>query len=119
VAICPAFWVFCTPGAVSKVAISESRIIKVENGQVFFRYRKPNSNRFRTICLEAGEFIRLTLLEIASNDKALVRPAMMICPIKTDKAFCFYSKVPILSWPGDRQFILFNQNSQYLLFPNG
>jgi hypothetical protein len=43
---------------VFKVAISDSRIVKVEDGQVFFRYRKHKSNRWRTICVDAMEFIR-------------------------------------------------------------
>jgi hypothetical protein len=49
---------------VFKVAISDSRIAKVENGQVFFRYRKPKSKRYRTICLDAAEFIRRFLQHV-------------------------------------------------------
>jgi hypothetical protein len=49
---------------VFKVAISDSRIAKVENGQVFFRYRKPKSKRYRTICLDADEFIRRFLQHV-------------------------------------------------------
>jgi hypothetical protein len=37
---------------VFKVAISNSRIITVEDGKVFFRYRKPHSRRWRTMALD-------------------------------------------------------------------
>lgn len=43
---------------VFKVAISNSRIIKVENGAVTFRYKKPKSERWRAMTLNAMEFIR-------------------------------------------------------------
>jgi len=43
---------------VFKVAISNSRIIKVENGKVFFRYKKSHSQRWRTMALDTKEFIR-------------------------------------------------------------
>ena len=49
---------------VFKVAISDSRIAKVENNRVSFYYRKANSNRLRTICLEAAEFIRRFLQHV-------------------------------------------------------
>jgi len=43
---------------VFKVAISNSRIIKVEDGKVWFRYRKSHSNRWRTMALDSMEFTR-------------------------------------------------------------
>ena len=43
---------------VFKVAITDSRIVKVENRQVTFRYKKQNSSRWRTMTLEVMEFIR-------------------------------------------------------------
>lgn len=43
---------------VFKVAISDRRIIKVENRTVFFRYKKSHSQRWRTMTLEVMEFIR-------------------------------------------------------------
>jgi hypothetical protein len=43
---------------VFRVAISDSRIVTVENGSVFFRYKKHGSSRLRTMDLEAMEFIR-------------------------------------------------------------
>ena len=43
---------------VFKVAISDSRIVRVENNQVIFRYKKQKSSRWRTMSLEAMEFIR-------------------------------------------------------------
>lgn len=49
---------------VFKVAISNSRIVKVENHSVFFRYRKPHSHRWRTMTLDAMEFIRRFLQHV-------------------------------------------------------
>jgi hypothetical protein len=43
---------------VFKVAISNSRIIKVENRKVFFKYKKPRSNRRRIMALDVMEFLR-------------------------------------------------------------
>jgi len=49
---------------VFKVAISNSRIIKVENNTVFFQYRKPHSQRPRTMALDSMEFIRRFLQHV-------------------------------------------------------
>jgi Putative transposase/Transposase zinc-binding domain len=49
---------------VFKVAISNSRILKVENNTVFFRYTKPHSNRLRTMALDAMEFLRRFLQHV-------------------------------------------------------
>ena len=49
---------------VFKVAISNSRIVKVDNHTVFFRYRKPHSHRWRTMALDAMEFIRRFLQHV-------------------------------------------------------
>jgi len=48
------------PGASRReVAISNSRIIKVEDHKVFFKYKKPHSNRWRTMKLDVIELVRL------------------------------------------------------------
>ena len=49
---------------VFKVAISNRRIVKVENRTVFFRYKKPRSRRWRTMALEVMEFIRRFLQHV-------------------------------------------------------
>ena len=49
---------------VFKVAISDSRIIKVENREVFFWYKKTKSNRRRTMRLDVMEFIRRFLQHV-------------------------------------------------------
>jgi hypothetical protein len=49
---------------VFKVAISEHRILKVENGCVSFSYPKPGSVRRRTLTLDALEFIRRFLTHV-------------------------------------------------------
>ncbi|MDY7037728.1 MAG: transposase [Thermodesulfobacteriota bacterium] len=49
---------------VFKVAISNSRIIKVENHKVFFKYKKLQSNRWRDMKLDVIEFIRRFLQHV-------------------------------------------------------
>lgn len=49
---------------VFKVAITDSRIVKVENRQVIFRYKKQKSSRWRTTSLEVMEFIRRYLQHV-------------------------------------------------------
>lgn len=41
-----------------KVVISNCRIIKIENRKVFFKCKKPKSNRWRTMSLDVMKFIR-------------------------------------------------------------
>lgn len=49
---------------VFKVAISESRILGVRDGQVRFAYAQPASSRRRTMVLAASEFIRRFLQHV-------------------------------------------------------
>jgi len=49
---------------VFKVAITDSRIVKAENRQVTFRYKKQKSSRWRTMTLEVMEFIRRYLQHV-------------------------------------------------------
>jgi hypothetical protein len=49
---------------VFKVAISESRIMRVDEQHVLFRYRKPHSNRVRTMTLPIMEFMRRFLQHV-------------------------------------------------------
>jgi hypothetical protein len=49
---------------VFKVAISDYRIVKLENRLVFFKYKKTGSNRCRTMHLEVMEFIRRYLQHV-------------------------------------------------------
>jgi hypothetical protein len=58
---------------VFRVAISNSRIVKVENGKVFFRYKKTGSNRLRTLALDALEFIRRFLQHVLPTGFMKVR----------------------------------------------
>jgi hypothetical protein len=58
---------------VFRVAISNSRIVKVEDGKVFFRYRKTGSNRLRTLALDAIEFIRRFLQHVLPTGFMKVR----------------------------------------------
>jgi hypothetical protein len=58
---------------VFRVAISNSRIVKVENRTVFIRYRKPHSNRLRTLALEVMEFIRRFLQHVLPTGFMKVR----------------------------------------------
>jgi hypothetical protein len=49
---------------VFKVAISNSRIIKVEDRKVFFKYKKPKTHRWRSTNLEVMEFMRRFLQHV-------------------------------------------------------
>jgi len=49
---------------VFRVALSNSRIVKVENRRVFLRYKKTGSNRWRTLELEVMEFMRRFLQHV-------------------------------------------------------
>jgi len=58
---------------VFKVAISNSRIITVEDGKVWFRYRKPHSRRWRTMALDIMEFMRRFLQHVLPTGFMKVR----------------------------------------------
>src|SRR5262245_29025349 len=58
---------------VFKVAISNSRILKVEDRTVLIRYKKPHSNRLRTLPLEIMEFIRRFLQHVLPTGFMKVR----------------------------------------------
>ncbi len=58
---------------VFKVAISNSRIVKVDNHSVSFRYRKPHSRRWRIMTLDAIEFIRRFLQHVLPTGFMKVR----------------------------------------------
>lgn len=49
---------------VFKVALSDSRIVRVENRAVTFRYKKPRSERWRTMTLDVMEFLRRFLQHV-------------------------------------------------------
>jgi hypothetical protein len=55
------------------VAISNSRIVKVENRTVFIHYRKSHSHRLRTLALEVMEFIRRFLQHVLPTGFMKVR----------------------------------------------
>ncbi|ETR66523.1 MAG: transposase [Candidatus Magnetoglobus multicellularis str. Araruama] len=58
---------------VFKVAISDHRISKVEDGNVTIRYSKPRSNRVRHLTLTAHEFIRRFLQHVLPKGFMKVR----------------------------------------------
>lgn len=58
---------------VFKVAISNARIVKVENRTVSFKYKKVKSNRWRTCRLDAMEFIRRFLQHVLPTGFMKVR----------------------------------------------
>jgi hypothetical protein len=49
---------------VFKVAISDSRVVNLENRNVVFRYKKPNGRRWRTMALDVMEFMRRFLQHV-------------------------------------------------------
>jgi Putative transposase/Transposase zinc-binding domain len=63
-----------------KVAISNSRIVKVEDGKVFFRYKKPHSKRWRTMALPVMEFIRRFLQHVLPTGFMKVRDSRLFVP---------------------------------------
>jgi hypothetical protein len=58
---------------VFRVAISNSRILKIENRTVFIRYRKSHSHRLRTLALEVMEFLRRFLQHVLPTGFMKVR----------------------------------------------
>lgn len=58
---------------VFKVAIANSRIVKVENRTVTFRYKKSHSNRWRSLTLHVMEFIRRFLQHVLPTGFMKVR----------------------------------------------
>jgi len=58
---------------VFKFAISNTRIIKVENNTVFFHYTKPHSRRLRTMALDTLEFIRRFLQHVLPSGFMKIR----------------------------------------------
>jgi hypothetical protein len=49
---------------VFKVAISDKRIVKVEDHKVYFRYKKPGGHRWHVMALDVIEFIRRFLQHV-------------------------------------------------------
>jgi hypothetical protein len=58
---------------VFQVAISERRILRVDDTQVRFQYRKPDSNRVRTLALPVMEFMRRFLQHVLPRGFVKVR----------------------------------------------
>jgi len=58
---------------VFKVAISNNRIVKIQDRIVFFKYRKPKSKRWRTMSLEVMEFMRRFLQHVLPTGFMKVR----------------------------------------------
>ena len=58
---------------VFRVAIADSRIIKVAEGKVYLRYKKQKSNRWRTLVLGVMEFIRRFLQHVLPTGFMKVR----------------------------------------------
>ena len=56
-----------------RVAISNSRIVAVDDGKVTFRYQKSGSRRWRTMTLAGGEFIRRYLQHVLPKGLHKVR----------------------------------------------
>lgn len=65
---------------VFKVAISDSRIVRVDDTTVVFRYRKPHSNRLRTMALPILEFMRRFLQHVLPRGFMKVRYFGFVSP---------------------------------------
>jgi len=82
---------------VFKVAISDSRIVKVEDRTVFFRYRKPHGRRLRTMALDALEFMRRFLQHVLPSGFMKIRYYGFMspsCAVTLEKIRCLIE----LSW---------------------
>jgi hypothetical protein len=58
---------------VFRVAISDRRIVSLDDGRVTFSYRKSGSRRWRTMTLEAHEFLRRFLQHVLPRGFQKVR----------------------------------------------
>ena len=73
---------------VFKVAISNNRIVKIDDRRVFFKYRKNKSNRQRTMALDVMEFMRRFLQHVLPTGFMKVRYYGFLHPassVKLDK----------------------------------
>ena len=82
---------------VFRVAISNSRIVKVEGGRVFFRYKKTGSNRLRTLALDALEFIRRFLQHVLPTGFMKVRYYGFLSPTAKTPLETVIAKVELAS----------------------
>jgi hypothetical protein len=62
-----------------KVAISNARIIQYDNGSVTFKYKKVGSSKWKTISMDAVEFIRRFLTHVLPNGFVKVRHFGFLC----------------------------------------
>jgi hypothetical protein len=63
-----------------RIAISNYRIIKVEDDRVYFRWKDySDSNKFKVMALDAHEFIRRFLLHILPKDFVKIRHYGLFC----------------------------------------
>jgi hypothetical protein len=72
-----------------RVALSNRRILKLQDGQVTFRYRESNTRRWKTATLPAEEFIRRSLACSTSCPKVSRKSAIMAC----------LAPVNVTAWP--------------------
>jgi hypothetical protein len=73
---------------VFKVAISEQRIVKIEDRKVFLKYKKATSNRWRVLCLDVMEFIRRFLQHVLPTGFMKIRYYGFLnpnCSVKLEK----------------------------------
>jgi hypothetical protein len=65
---------------VFRVAISDRRIVSCEHGRVTFSYRRSGSNRYRTMTVDASEFIRRFLQHVLPGGFPKVRHYGFLSP---------------------------------------
>jgi len=70
-----------------RIAISNSRILKLENGKVTFSYKDYGDNKIvKTMCLDAVEFIRRFMLHIVPDGFNRIRQYGFLCnKVKKEK----------------------------------
>ena len=89
---------------VFRVAISNSRIVKVEDHKVFFRYRKTGSRRLRTMPLPVMEFIRRFLQHVLPTGFMKVRHYGFMSPTSSVELDEIKALIPACACPhADRE----------------
>lgn len=82
---------------VFRVAISNNRILKVENDQVTFRYREGDSGKWRTAKLSAEEFIRRFLQHVLPKGFVKIRYFGLLAPGNRQRLKLAHALLPMIT----------------------
>ena len=68
-----------------RIAITNNRILSLENGEVTFRYKDSRENRWKTMTLSAGEFMRRFLQHVLPQGFHKVRSYGLLAPANRER----------------------------------